>query len=163
MSGDQDFDALMSALDYPMYIVTVSDGDRRAGCLVGFAAQCSISPSRFMVWLSKENHTWQVASRANSLAVHVLSPKARATARLFGTQTGFEADKFARCAWRAGPGGVPLLDDCPDRFVGDILSRHDTGDHVGVLLRPTFATGGRAPFHQLGFQDVRELSPGNEP
>ncbi|HEX2133256.1 MAG TPA: flavin reductase family protein [Actinophytocola sp.] len=161
MVGSQRFDSLVGGLDYPMLLVTASDGRRRAGCLVGFASQCSIDPPRFMVWLSKRNHTYLVAQGAERLGVHVPTEENRALAELFGSVTGFEEDKFARCAWRSGPGGVPLLVDCPQWFVGRVLTRQDTGDHEAILLEPTDA-GDRAGLGQLGFQHVKDLTPGNE-
>src|SRR4051812_18135492 len=117
----------MGGLDYPMVIVTVTDGDRLAGCLVGFAAQCGIDPPRFMVWLSKNNHTYQVARGAEVVAVHLPTADNRDLAALFGTRTGFDVDKFDRCTWRTGPGGVPVLTDCQQWFIGRILHRYDTG------------------------------------
>jgi flavin reductase (DIM6/NTAB) family NADH-FMN oxidoreductase RutF len=156
-------DKLVGGLDYPMFIVTVADGDgRRAGCLIGFAAQCSIAPPRFMVWLSKKNYTYTVACGADSLAVHVPSSANRALAALFGTLTGFEVDKFDRCSWHEGPGGEPLLDDCPNWFTGRIVQRHDTGDHEGLLLAPTAVSDDIRLPRQLGFQDVRDLPAGND-
>jgi flavin reductase (DIM6/NTAB) family NADH-FMN oxidoreductase RutF len=157
----RDFDAVVGALDYPMFIVTVSDGRRRAGCLVGFAAQCSIDPPRFMVWLSKNNYTYEVARAAASLAVHIPTGRDGPLAELFGTTTGFSTDKFSRCAWRPGPGGVPLLDDCPQWFAGPIVSRADTGDHEALLVQPEHV-GAAHGLGQLGFQAVRHFEPGNE-
>ncbi|TDV56539.1 flavin reductase family protein [Actinophytocola oryzae] len=156
-----DFDDLVGRLDYPMLIVTANDGHRRAGCLVGFASQCAIDPPRYMVWLSKNNRTFQVAGRCDRLGVHVLGRGNRLLAELFGTVTGFDEDKFTRCEWHDGPDGVPVLADCPQWFVGRVLSRHDTGDHEGILLEPT-AVGGGADLGQLGFQSVRDLDAGNE-
>ncbi|HEU5473505.1 MAG TPA: flavin reductase family protein [Actinophytocola sp.] len=155
------FNELMGGLDYPMFIVTVTDGDQLAGCLVGFAAQCSIEPARFMVWLSKKNHTYQVASAAEVLAVHVPTQANLDLATLFGTRTGFDVDKFDRCAWRTGPGGVPVLTDCQQWFTGRVLSRFDTGDHEGLLLAPD-AVGPATGLGQLGFQQVKHLDAGNE-
>lgn len=156
------FDALVGGLDYPMFIVTVIDGTDRAGCLVGFAAQCSISPPLFMAWLSVNNHTFTVARRTNTLAVHVLPRQATDLAALFGTRTGFEVDKFAHCRWRHGPGGVPLLDDCPTWFIGMVTARHRTGDHMGMLLRLTEVSPNTTVGQQLGFQQVRNLPAGND-
>jgi flavin reductase (DIM6/NTAB) family NADH-FMN oxidoreductase RutF len=156
-----DFDDLVGRLDYPMLIVTANDGYRRAGCLVGFATQCSIDPPRYVVWLSKNNHTYTVARGVDRLAVHVPTPENRPLAELFGTVTGFDEDKFARCDWHDGPDGVPLLTDCPQWFVGQVLARYDTGDHEAVLLSPT-AVGDRTNLGQLGFQAVRDLDAGNE-
>ncbi|MFD4193699.1 flavin reductase family protein [Amycolatopsis thermoflava] len=156
------FETVVGALDYPMFVVTTTDGRRRAGCLVGFAAQCSIDPPRFMVWLSKNNHTFEVAAGASTVVVHRLDTSVSGLAELFGSHTGFDTDKFTRCAWNPGPGGVPVLDDCAGWFAGEILSRHDTGDHVGLLLRPVEGTSATGLGPQLGFQSVRDLSPGNE-
>jgi flavin reductase (DIM6/NTAB) family NADH-FMN oxidoreductase RutF len=156
-----DFDDLVGRLDYPMLIVTANDGHRRAGCLVGFAAHCGIDPPRFMVWLSKNNHTYEVAKGVDRLAVHFPTQEDRRLAELFGTVTGFEVDKFSQCEWRDGPGGVPLLTRLSQWFVGRVVSRQDTGDHEAVLLAP-IAVGDRTGLGQLGFQSVRDLDPGNE-
>src|SRR3954447_16234518 len=103
-----------------MFIVTASAADERAGCLVGFATQCSIDPLRFLVCLSDKNHTFGVAQGAEVLGVHVVPEGADALAELFGSQTGDAVDKFEQCSWRPGPGGAPILDDCGNWFAGRI-------------------------------------------
>jgi flavin reductase (DIM6/NTAB) family NADH-FMN oxidoreductase RutF len=148
-------------LEYPMFVVTAAAGGRRAGCLVGFAAQCSISPPRFVVWLSRRNHTLGVAREAQVLGVHLLSADDRGLAELFGSRCGEDVDKFAGVRWHEGPGGAPLLDDCPRWFVGRVLDRFDSGDHDGFLLDPEEA--GTGPWSgQLGFQAVQDLEPGHD-
>jgi flavin reductase (DIM6/NTAB) family NADH-FMN oxidoreductase RutF len=79
---------------------------------------------------------------------------------LFGTRTGDEVDKFARCSWRPGPAGVPVLDDCPRRFVGAVLDRVPLGNHTGFLLSPEGAVGDPAG-RPLMFSDVRDLEAGH--
>jgi flavin reductase (DIM6/NTAB) family NADH-FMN oxidoreductase RutF len=156
------FDKVMSLLDYPMYVVTTRAGDEISGCLVGFTSQVSINPARFLVGLSKRNHTYRVAQRAEYLAVHLVPREHCELARLFGSETGDEIDKFARCDWAPGPHGLPVLQDAAGWFGGKVLDRYDLGDHVGFLLEPV---AGRAPdtFEQLvTFSDVRDLEPGHE-
>jgi flavin reductase (DIM6/NTAB) family NADH-FMN oxidoreductase RutF len=156
------FEKLVSLLDYPMYVVTTRSGDESAGCLVGFSSQVSINPHRFMVGLSKRNHTYRVAEKAEHLAVHLIERRHCELARLFGSETGDNVDKFAHCAWHSGPNGLPILDDAAGWFAGAVLNRYDVGDHVGFLLEPV---AGRAPdrFEQLvTFADVRDLDPGHE-
>ncbi|HTI35116.1 MAG TPA: flavin reductase, partial [Miltoncostaea sp.] len=63
---------IVSAIDYPMYIVTVAAGGERAGCLVGFTTQCSIDPPRFLVCLSLRNHTFRVSQGAEVMVVHLV-------------------------------------------------------------------------------------------
>ena len=130
------FEKLVSLLDYPMYVVTTRVDDESAGCLVGFSSQVSIHPPRFMVGLSKRNHTYRVAEKAEHLAVHLIERRHCELARLFGSETGDNVDKFAHCAWHSGPDGLPILDDAAGWFAGTVLSRYDVGDHVGFLLEP---------------------------
>lgn len=159
--GAAGFQDVVATLDYPMYVVTTAAGDERAGCLVGFTSQCSIDPPRFAVWLSKSNRTYRVARGAEILAVHALGEGERDLAELFGHHTGDQVDKFARCSWRPGPAGVPVLDDCPRWFAGRILDHWDTGDHLGFLLEP-LAAAAEADEDDLGFQDLKGIEPGHE-
>lgn len=155
--------AFVAGFDYPMFVVTTAsrDGSARAGCLVGFTTQCGIDPFRFLVCLSERNHTYRVAGSASHLAVHVLGPGDRDLALLFGSWTGDDADKFARCAWRPGPGGVPVLTRCPRVLVGEVIGRFPLGDHTGMLLSPVAtygADGGGAP---LLFSGLPAMDPGH--
>ncbi|WP_424858141.1 flavin reductase family protein [Streptomyces sp. SAI-170] len=129
-------DAFIDRLDPDMCVVTATAGDEQAGCLVGFASQCSIRPVRFVVWLSKVNRTYEVARGAEFLAVHLLTREQRELADLFGGQTGHRVDKFARTAWTRGYGGAAVLQDACAWFVGRIQQQIDGGDHVGFVLSP---------------------------
>ncbi|MQY34245.1 FMN reductase (NADH) RutF [Streptomyces sp. RB17] len=130
-------------------VTAVADGER-AGCLVGFASQCSIRPPRFTVWLSKANHTYRVARAAEHLAVHLLTRDQRDLAEILGGETGDEIDKFARLDWTEGYGGAVVLCDTAAWFVGTILHRTDGGDHVGFVLNPVqWGEGRRGPLLRL--------------
>ena len=160
MTGADVFQRIADDLDYPMVVVTTADGEDRAGCLVGFAAQCSIDPPLLMVWLSKKNRTARVAHRAATLVVHFLGRDQSDLADLFGTTTGDEVDKFSRCSWVPGPDGVPRLTDCARWVAGHIVDRFDTGDHVGHLLELFDGAAGEWA-GQLGFQAVKDLEAGH--
>jgi flavin reductase (DIM6/NTAB) family NADH-FMN oxidoreductase RutF len=151
----------VGSIDYPMLIVTAAAAGERAGCLVGFATQSSIDPLRFLVCLSDKNRTYRVAQGTDLLGVHLVPAHADALARLFGEQTGDEVDKFAGCAWHPGPQETPLLDDCPDWFVGRVLGRLDTGDHQAMLLEPIDAGSGPATT-QFDFHRAKRFEPGHE-
>ena len=123
------FDDLMGMLDYPVFVVTTQAAGEPAGCLVGFATQISVAPPRFLVGVAKGSHTFEVASRSQHLAVHVLERRQHALAELFGGQTGHQINKFDRCSWRAGPQGMPILDDAIAWFVGQ---DGETGSIPGI-------------------------------
>ena len=150
---------LGNELNPPMFVVTAHDGSRDAGCLVGFATQCSISPLRFMVFLSKNNLTYRVALGASAVGVHVVPENRIDLATLFGAETGDETDKFSAAPSTRSVAGTRVLDDCPDWFVGRVVDRFDAGDHVGFLLEPQ--EGEAAGVAALGFQEVRRLQPGH--
>lgn len=154
------FHDLMGRLDTPMYVLTATDGTTRAGCLVGFATQVCIDPARFLVCVSDKNHTHAVAAVADTVAVHVLRREQHEVAETFGALCGAEVDKFARVAWRDGPGGVPVLDGCLGWFAGRVLDRVGLGDHTGLLVEPYDAEDG-GDGEPLTLGDVRDLEPGH--
>jgi flavin reductase (DIM6/NTAB) family NADH-FMN oxidoreductase RutF len=155
------FAELVSQLDYAMFIVTTAAGEDRAGCLVGFATQVSIHPPRFLVGLSVKNRTFRVADEAHVLVVHFVPEDAVELAELFGGETGDELDKFARCEWRPGPEGAPILVDLENWFAGRILERVDFGDHCGFVLEPIEGEAGQG-HSQLTFHRARRIEPGHE-
>jgi flavin reductase (DIM6/NTAB) family NADH-FMN oxidoreductase RutF len=159
--ADDPFERIVSALDVPCFVVTVAAGEQ-SGCLVGFTTQCSIDPPRFLVCVSRANHTFPLVERAGVVAVHALHAGDEAAARLFGEETGDEVDKLARCSWSPGPDGVPVVDGL-DWFLGRVLDRFDLGDHVGVLLAPVPAMGRaeRVAAATLGTAALRDLDAGH--
>lgn len=153
--------AFVSGLDYTMLLVTARHEGRRSGCLVGFATQTSIGPSRLLVCLSRNNATTALAAGATHLAVHQIAADQLALLRLFGEQSEEWTDKFDRCAWADGPHGAPILDGCPAWLVGEVVARLDVGDHEGFLLAPVAAARTRDA-SALRFADLPPLSPGHE-
>ena len=154
------FHTLVSGIDYPMFIVTASCRDERAGCLVGFVTQASIFPPRMIVMLSKANRTYEVSQGADRLVVHFLHHGNEDLATLFGEETGDEVDKFAVCDWQEGPAHEVILLGTRGWVSGMILARHDAGDHVAHLIDVTVAITD-TPGAQLAFQSVIDMQPGH--
>ena len=153
------FNAVVGQLEYPMFIVTARAGAEPLGCLVGFTTQTSIDPPRFLVCLSHQNRTYRKGRDSMLLAVHCVPADAGDLAELFGGETGDDVDKFARCAWHEGPGGVPLLDGCDIWFVGRVMTRIDAGDHDAFLLDPIEASGGEQA--DFTFHRAKRIDPGH--
>jgi len=164
MSSDS-FSSVCGSLDYPMIVVTAFDGRERSGCLAGFHTQCSIDPHRWIVCISKTNHTFGVAGQAEWLVVHLLRDDQHGLAQFFGGVTGDAIaphEKFEYTAWRTGPGDAPILAGC-NWLAGRVLERIDCGDHVAHLLEITDAGEEHAPAPQLGFHAARDIRPGHAP
>jgi flavin reductase (DIM6/NTAB) family NADH-FMN oxidoreductase RutF len=155
------FDRLMAVADPPMTVVTTASPAERAGCLVGFHAQCSIDPPRCVIWLSKANHTHRVGLHASHFAVHYLTIDDHDVADLFGSRSGDDVDKFAWCAWTDHPEGPPLLDRCPNRLVGRRVAMLDEGsDHVCIVLEPVDASA-TDHIRALRLGHVTDIAPGH--
>lgn len=150
----------MLAADPAALIVTAADDDGPSGCLISFASPCSIDPPRYLVMLSVANHTFDVASRTDALAVHVLGREDMDLAARFGELTGDCVDKFADLAWSPGPRGAPIIEGGQAWMVGSIEQRIDLGDHTGFVIAPV-ASGVRAQGPPLRFLDIRKLEPGH--
>ena len=161
-SVEADFAQFAAAVPGAALVVTAAAGGERQGCLVGFATQAGIHPPRLLVCLSVKNATFATAERATHLGVHPIPADRLDLARLFGGETGDDVDKLAGCRWEAGPGGEPLLLDCPLRLSGRILGRHPFGDHVGFLLEPV-AVWAVAPFEALPIGAAGGIEPGHAP
>lgn len=162
--GERVLRRLASGTDSPMAIVTAAAPDgHRSGCLVGFWTQCSIHPPRVLVCVSKTNRTLAVATVAPILAVHWLADDGRDLAELFGGETGDEIDKFERCSWSPGPGGVPVVDGVKGWVAGPVVARLDVGDHVAFVVDAEAGAAVATSSDELGFQAVKDLEPGHEP
>ena len=156
------FDGLMAALDPPMAVVTTVAEGTRAGCLIGFHAQSAITEAGYCLWLSKANHTYRTALRADHFALHLLSDSDLTLAEAFGTRSGEDVDKFADVDADEDEYGVPLVRALPHRLLLDrVAVLDDGGDHVCVTTRVRDAQGG-GPFTPLRLGDVDHLRPGRE-
>jgi flavin reductase (DIM6/NTAB) family NADH-FMN oxidoreductase RutF len=163
MSSDDDterFNELMTRLDHTMAVVTTASGGVHAGCLIGFHSQSGIEPPTYAIWISKANQTYRIATMAETFGVHFLGKDDWQLAKLFGTTTGDDIDKFERCSWVPGPDGVPVLDEVEDRFVGRRTAFLDAGsDHVCIVLDPVEASVGTG--EMLWFGEVADLEAGH--
>jgi flavin reductase (DIM6/NTAB) family NADH-FMN oxidoreductase RutF len=162
MTQGRDIAALVGDLDYPLLIVTAEWQSEFSGCAVGFSTQASIDPCRFVVCLSHENRTFEIATKARHLAVHFVPAEQRELAEIFASITGDSVDKFELCEWKPGPHGLPILSGCPNFFIGRIADRADFGDHDGFVLEPeTVGRGG--PMTPLAVRELADVKPGHEP
>lgn len=159
--ADDRFAAIASSLDSPLTVVTAAEGRQRAGCLVGFHSQSSMEPLRYCIWLSKANHTYRVALHSTHLAVHFLTSSDMPLAERFGTRTGDSIDKFADLQAEPGPGGVPVLADCPHWLVVRRTALlDDGGDHVCFTAEPV-AVHTSGAFRPLRMSQAAHLQPGH--
>lgn len=151
---------ITDATNPALLIVTAAHHGERSGCLVGFHSQCSIVPVRYAVWISRLNHTFAIASRADHLGLHFLDESDHDLAAIFGGRTGDVDDKFAKVDWTDDEHAVPILTRCKSVIVSKRTSTvDDGGDHVCIVCDPI--TVESAAFRPLRLLDVDDVTPGH--
>jgi len=102
-----------------------------------------------------------VALQSSHLVIHFLTADDLPLAELFGTRTGDTVDKFAGLEVDSGPGGAPVLRQCPHWLaVRRIALLDEGGDHVCLTTEPVAAqTAG--PFRPLRGSQAGHLRAGH--
>jgi flavin reductase (DIM6/NTAB) family NADH-FMN oxidoreductase RutF len=113
-----------------------------------------------MVVVPRSSDTCGVAHQSGHLAVHVLAQRQVGLAELFGRETDDASNRFQRCSWRAGPRGMPILDEAIAWFVGRTAHWIDIGDHVAYIVEPVAAWAGESDEEVLYLSDLDDLGPG---
>lgn len=151
---------LVGLADYSLYVVTAYADDEPSGCLAGFVTQASIDPVRFIVCISKVNHTYGIALQSAGLGLHLLGEDQRETASRFGEQTGDVIDKFERVEWARGVTGSPILTQCAAWIEGPVMDRMSGGDHEAFLIEVIDGGSGTHAGH-LSKAAARDFEPGH--
>ncbi|GGW59615.1 MULTISPECIES: flavin reductase family protein [Streptomyces] len=139
--------------------VITAPGD---GGPVGFTAtsltSVSAEPPMLSFGIGTGASSWPAVSAAGHVGVHILGDHQRELAATFA-RSG--ADRFgAPTSWRAGPEGVPVLDDVLAWLVCRVVARVPAGDHrivlAEVVLGDPAGTGRPLLYHQGRFTALRD-------
>jgi flavin reductase (DIM6/NTAB) family NADH-FMN oxidoreductase RutF len=127
--------------------VTVITTRQPDGTPRGFTANSftsvSLDPPLLLVCLAKTAHSADVFATAPHFAVNILAEDQKAVSGLFASRA---PDKFAHCAWTAGPAGMPLIDGSLAQFACANHQLVDAGDHLILIGRVDhFATAEGQP------------------
>jgi flavin reductase (DIM6/NTAB) family NADH-FMN oxidoreductase RutF len=109
-------------------IVTTCAADgQRVGLTVNAFTSVSLDPPLVLWCLRREAASVPPFLAAARFAINVLALDQAAVAQRFATR---HADRFAGVDWRAGPGGLPLLNGAIAHFVCRSVAREAGGDHL---------------------------------
>ena len=152
------FQEMVAGLDIPMFVVTAASGGERSGCLVGFSTQTSIDPPRFLVCISRANHTFGVAMPPTCWPCTCSGPattpwpngSAPGPATTWTSSPGWTwpTARAARRCWAASTGSRA---GCSPVGTAATTSPACWSRSPGAVLR-----GDDAP---LGYQDVTDVDP----
>lgn len=111
--------------------VVTAQGAAPVGFTATSLASVSAEPPLVSFGIGTGSSSWPVVEEAAYVGVHILGEHQRELANTFA-RAG--ADRFAPpTRWRAGPEGVPVLDDVPAWLVCRVVARVPAGDHRLVV------------------------------
>lgn len=123
------------ALSYGVYIISATNGEKAAGCIVNTFQQVTSKPARVSVAINKENFTTGVVLESGRFEATVLAESApMELIGLFGFQTSAETDKFADTPHALDVAGVPYVSEHAVAHVGArVIDKVDVGSHYLII------------------------------
>ncbi len=122
-------------LPLPVVIVTAKKGKKINGMTAAWISQVSAEPPIIMVAIRSERYTWELMKDTEYFGISVLREGQEDIARLFGTVSGWEKDKFADIDSQPflSEEGIPLIWGSLAAFVCRKIEVVEMGDHLAVF------------------------------
>ncbi len=122
------FRQLLGCFPTGVAVITTTDANGQpAGLTCNSFSSVSLEPPLVLFSLRKASSLVSVFSEADGFAINILSQRQDALSGRFASSK--IADKFEGVAWRSGPLGMPIIEDCLASFECSVYARHDAGDH----------------------------------
>jgi flavin reductase (DIM6/NTAB) family NADH-FMN oxidoreductase RutF len=143
------FRQLLGCFPTGVAVITTRDAQGRPlGLTCNSFSSVSLEPPLVLFSLRKASSLVGAFSEAEGFAINILSQRQDALSGRFASSK--IADKFDGVAWRAGPLGMPVIDDCLASFECSVHACHDAGDHL-VFIGEVKHMGGGGADHALVF------------
>jgi flavin reductase (DIM6/NTAB) family NADH-FMN oxidoreductase RutF len=127
--------ALFRRLSLGVYVIGVSDGERKDAFTAAWIMQASFNPLLLAISINPDNASYELLHASGCFTINVLKQGQLELARHFGTKSGRNQDKLARVRTLPGRAGTPILEDSLAYFECDLEGRTRAGDHELVLGR----------------------------
>jgi len=145
--GPDEYRRLMSQFPIGVTVATTLDANGRPqGMTASAVASVSLEPPLVLLCVDHTADFHAAVSAAPGFALSVLAGDQEHVSRRFAEE---RLDRFTGVAFRAGPGGLPLLDGAVAHVVCEKCGAHEAGDHTIFIGRVTGGEvfGGRPLVH----------------
>ena len=143
------FRQLLGCFPTGVAVITTRDANGRpVGLTCNSFSSVSLEPPLVLFSLRKASSLVGAFSEAEGFAINILSQSQDALSGRFASSK--IADKFEGVAWRAGPLGMPVIDDCLASFECSVHACHEAGDHH-IFIGEVKHMGGGGADHALVF------------
>lgn len=143
------FRQLLGCFPTGVAVITTRSADGRpAGLTCNSFSSVSLEPPLVLFSLRKASSLLGTFAEADAFAINILSERQDALSGRFASSK--IADKFEGVAWRPGPLGMPIIEDCLASFECSVHARHEAGDH-DIFIGEVRHMGGGASDQALVF------------
>ena len=132
-AASEDIAKLFGRIITGVYVIGVTQGDRRDAFTASSLIQISYSPLLILLGVNPNHRPYSLLGDGSAFAVSVLKEDQLATARHFGPHANGHADKLSRYVWRTGVTGAPILEDAIAYFECVTTGDMPAGDHRIIL------------------------------
>jgi flavin reductase (DIM6/NTAB) family NADH-FMN oxidoreductase RutF len=123
------FRQLLGCFPTGVAVITTRDADGQpAGLTCNSFSSVSLEPPLVLFSLRSASKLLDTFRKAEGFAINILSERQDALSGRFASSK--IDNKFEGVAWRPGPLGMPLVDDCLASFECSVFAIHEAGDHV---------------------------------
>ena len=132
-----EFAVLFRRLSVGVYVIGVTDGERRSAFTAAWVTQVSFDPLLLVMSVNPQNASYAILGAGGAFTVNVLKGGQLELARRFGTSSTREQDKLAGVPWHPAGNGAPVLDDALAYFECEPRDILPAGDHellVGLVV-----------------------------
>ena len=138
-------------LAHGVNVVCAAHEGRRGGLAVAWATQVGVD--HVLVCVGKQSATRELILASKAFGLSLLTREQLELARLFGTKSGRDVDKFAGLAVHTGETGSPLLDDCAITLDCRVEAVHDRGTTKLIIGRILAAERRREQYEPLIYRE----------
>lgn len=144
----------LASMATPVTVVTTEHAGQRYGFTANSFTSVSMDPPLIGVYLADTSSSYEVFMETDTVAVNILAAGQADVATQFATRG---IDKFAGLDLDPTCPAAPVLTGTQVTLVGTVAERPVIGDHVLLLVTPTWSSvPGPAPliYHQRSFLEL---------
>jgi flavin reductase (DIM6/NTAB) family NADH-FMN oxidoreductase RutF len=140
-----------------LVIVGTALEGRVNGMINNTVFQITNAPLQIVLGMDKQHLTTDMIGESQVFSIMLLAPEQLPLVKVFGFQSGRQADKFAGRDWYGGTTGAPLLRECAGYFECRVNPQKtlDVGTHLVFLAEVVAGNVPHDDWRTLTYQEYR--------
>ncbi|WGS65575.1 flavin reductase family protein [Marinitoga aeolica] len=111
-------------------IVTINSNNKLNGITVAWITRVSIKPPMIAISIGKQRYSYELLESADKFGVCILSKEQKNLAKIFGSKSGRNINKFENVDFELTKSGIPKIKNIVAFFECKIVNKAEAGDHI---------------------------------